>query len=154
MKKKAEDLKPGDVIPGNEAYGPRVVFSAGPSSTYPLMVAVRFFGLWANAIDEITAAKRAEFEVESPALSPAQQHAEEMVDIMRTIVQRDFSPSVLIRDSEALLARIDPPKPPSVEELLAALAKLAQGHSVERAKVANGLLDRARAAGQLKGGQQ
>lgn len=96
-----------------------------------------------------------EVQVEAPALTPAQQHAEEMVELLRRIMARVDDPRKLIpQEIKMLLEKIDPPAPPTLEEALRLIAALrnsgddAAGLKLDRDAAA--MLDRARRAGVLK----
>lgn len=153
MKKKAVDLKPGDVVPENSSYYARVVCSVGPSESGDGYVAVRFYNVKYQTCDVMAERAGSEFEVESPTLSPAQQHAEELLAFVRT-VEGSFLHEIEKRRAEAslLLARIDPPKPPSVEEaaelLSEAILATRDGFEPLDRRISQ-FLERARAAGYL-----
>lgn len=163
MKKKAEDLKPGDII--NYDCGSMVVVAIIQKRVSALVEVDAL-------IVELNLGKKAKIEamtisgineVESPALSPAQQHAGDFLMMMIRAVNildgHGVAPE-FTQEARALLARIDPPKPPSVEELAEALGELrhvgAMPASEQKCAMQriDSVLDRARAAGQLKGGQQ
>ncbi len=91
-------------------------------------------------------------EVESPTLTPAQQHAEEMLDLLRRVMVRVEDPRKLIpQQIRELLDRIEPPEPPSAAELASALDRAIA--AIERSDLPAGVADvlaRARATGVLK----
>jgi hypothetical protein len=90
-----------------------------------------------------------------PHLTPAQQHAEELAEALRIMMDCNNAGAQLYNDHHdkftVLLDKIKPPEPPTLAEALEALAALA---SVQRAEgpedaAAEALLDRARRAGVL-----
>lgn len=88
---------------------------------------------------------------ESPALTPAQEHAEELLKVARwaATIAADTQDQALLRESaQELVARIDPPAPPSAEELARALDDV-MNNGYNNVEVLN-LLHRARSAGLLK----
>jgi hypothetical protein len=88
--------------------------------------------------------------VTGPSMTPAQQNAEELLALVRnygTVSLSSWECTAL-----DLLARIDPPKPPSAEELAQVMEYLMLGRTNPPRAVE--MLERARAAGCLKGGEK
>lgn len=94
-------------------------------------------------------------EVEAPALTPAQEHAEELRDALRNLVDsldngvRFHAHAVQpMKDAETLLAKIDPPKAPTLDEALQLLEVVRGecGLGVNYGGKVDALLDRARRA--------
>ena len=154
MKKRAEDLRRGDVI--TNLYGahmmrcPAVVINDYECGSVRLSDA-------AGGLGTIMIGYAQDVEVESPTLTPAQQHAEEMLELLRRVLARVEDPRKLIpQQIRELLDRIEPPAPPTAEELAEALAALrgtAQPlFNVEKHVIdaADAVLQRARATGVLK----
>lgn len=163
MKKKAEDLKPGDVVAAGASYKRAVVLKRIDSDG----IDVRYV---LGVLDEDRSIRRwfplaEEVEVESPTLSPAQQHAEELHIYAKELHSILYGEQVgrgrhHRENLEELLARTIPPKPPTLEEALELVSCLLLDRGVTdkirdmpeykspvtRAKA---LLDRARAAGYL-----
>lgn len=156
--KRADELKPGDILPPNMAYTRRVVCSVSPSEVTCDGIAVKVYGE-RGALDTFSFAPEQEVEVESPALTPAQQHAEELRVLLAWMV--DFAGRYAAHEIGAnmqkferintLLAKIDPPAPPTLEEALTLLAEDHDGMPVTGfEKRVAALLDRARRAGVFK----
>lgn len=158
MKKLAKDLRRGDVVIGAlNAEPPRrpdltplervvvAVTQNGPS----VFVQLATPGGVERAVAQHPEAK---IEVEARDLTPAQQHADALVDMLRAMLTVGAIANVA-PDVRALLDKIDPPKPPTLEEALALLAEtrdelnpLSQGHGAR----VGALIERARRAGVLK----
>jgi hypothetical protein len=160
VKKKAEELKPGDLVVALPGFDQKVI---------PAFVAsVRFDDDQLNAVVTFqgqngiaTWSRGLEVEVVVGLLTPAQQHAEELLTMVRRaanlLSDHSFAPQ-LADDLRALLARIDPPKPPSAEELAEALAELVKYNEMNTMEkiaakpaehTARAVLERARQAGYL-----
>ena len=96
--------------------------------------------------------------VESPDLTPAQQHAEELAEALRVMMDCHDSGAELYHDYHAkyttLLDKIKPPEPPTLAEALELVRKVHDttpcGHKPELAA----MLDRARRAGMLTDGSK
>lgn len=170
MKKKAEDLKPGDVVLAHnddgEVSARYVVVAKRRTDDYDFVITKVRIGK--PELDQTF--KRVHppedvFEVEaveSPTLSPAQQHAEELHEALAEClgitgckpgVSFDYYEKAT-QSARALLARIDPPKPPTLEEALDALDAILNASCEElditANKQAQTILDRARRSGILK----
>jgi hypothetical protein len=94
---------------------------------------------------------RVEIEQQPGMLTPAQQHADELLALVRAQVAKPQGPMGFEYDAQKLLDKIDPPQPVTLDEALAQLLALqhAQRASDEMHNVA-ALLDRARRTGALK----
>lgn len=158
--KRADELKPGDVIQRAAGEVWRVLELDCASLCMEVTVWRMIPGEMGRMF-HYDADNAQEFTVESPTLSPAQQHAEELRDTLRNLVDaldngvRYHAPAVqLMKNAEALLAKIDPPAPPTLEEALKMLDEMAEAHESGDAahcrKLSRDLLDRARRAGVLK----
>lgn len=166
MKKRAEDLRPGDILAAVGPREPRAVILK-ILGTRPLAPAA----IGGVVVDALVAPlddgpeRRANWEfsndvdVEAPALTLVQQHAEELLEMVRRLA----SGTHVQVDAQALLARIDPPQPVTVGEVLDALAAAAKyanlnvdsldpedrEASYQAEQTAGAILKRARRAGQL-----
>lgn len=165
--KRADELKRGDLI--TNFFGattlrcPAVVVHDYSCGTVRLHDAIGSVGTIMLGYDSTV-----EVEVEAPALSPAQQHAERMIPYLRDykmLCEHDarMSDEKKMPEARAVLERrarelaeileaIDPPAPPTLEEALDALQAAhdyldvrGMGHT----KVES-ILDRAKRAGVLK----
>jgi hypothetical protein len=162
--KPARELVPGDVLPAAPGrYPRRVVYHvhrAGVSvalHTMPTAPAVP-----ASPPPEMYAADVA-VAVEAPALTPAQEHAEELfalavrlADMRDTPERLDFR-ALAVDVAAPLVDKIRPPNPPTLQEALEALENLrpmldiqAEKPGDRRAGPALAVLERARAAGVFK----
>lgn len=87
---------------------------------------------------------------QAPALTPAQQHAEELLGIARRAYDGLPEQAPWKAEIGRVLAKIDPPAPPTLEEALQALATILDSTSpqkdYEAAKAAQQIVDRARRA--------
>lgn len=120
--KRADELKPGDILPANEAWVRRVIVSVKPlSRAGDGWLAIRWAGQDSGALETLDFAPSSTFEVESTALSSAQQHAEELLALVRKTAES--TPRAYREEMDALLAKIDPPAPPTLEEALYLLKK-------------------------------
>lgn len=152
IQKRADELKPGDII--DFGIG-RYVLLRGNSKGKTLE-GEHYADFAAVALDVPMAVIKpvvltGEYKTEVPALTPAQEHAEEMAELLRRIMIRVDDPMKLIpQEIAALLAKIDPPKAPTLEEALKALSSLRDINSVDVATYekicaqADSILDRAR----------
>lgn len=152
IQKRADELKPGDVVIGF-GYDKPGVF-VGFHDRDAKDVCARF------VIDGTDNIKREWMpfgrivDVRGAALTPAQEHAEELLHWTRLMFDFIDSPATAFyneyRDGvRTLLSKIDPPKAPTYEEALAALAQLLSATpSHAEAAIDNGraILDRARRA--------
>lgn len=121
------DLKPGDIVPEQFGMERRVVLhmEKGPTG----MMNVRLGTLDAPEIAPFVTSWHADAKVkaERPALTLAQLHAEELVTLLgdARAVLEDLSPgTVIAKDAAALLAKVRPMPPVTLEEALDALQKL------------------------------
>jgi len=173
IQKRADELKPGDVVffDGRRAAF-QYVSSAQPGALMSAEHRLHMFAGLGSHFDSQPGIDRIQrwmppampVDVEAPALTPAQEHAEELLRYFRdylALCQFDFerlpdehNRSVLgkrISELSALLAKIDPPKAPTYEETLAALDALLTGSmsSPEHPDMmaAQNIVDRARRAG-------
>lgn len=153
IQKRADELKPGDVmIFGSVQY---LVVSMGEQAGKCLVH-------MAPIAEDGGTPMWLEFDqsrmlmIEAPAitsaLTPAQEHAEELLDVARRaakLFEAHNRASEFVDEVNGLLAKIDPPKAPTYEEALAALAQLLSATpSHAEAAIDNGraILDRARRA--------
>lgn len=152
IQKRADELRKGDVITNflgaADCSAPAVVlfdYSAGRAT---IMDAEGTFRNPMIGYDSTVI-------VEAPALTPAQEHAEELLHWMRLMFDFIESPATAFyneyRDGvRDLLAKIDPPKAPTLEEALEALRLMCEAkddqHDYENLKNAQKILDRARRA--------
>ena len=161
--KRADELKPGDVwVVGRCRHSVLAVISAGSriEMTYcSLPIANQEAGLRERCAYDNNSC----FDIESPvapAMTPAQQHAEELLRLVRsmagvlkykhTMSDHDFDEhsKAHIADTHEILAKIAPPQPPTLEEALAMLQTVMEQQNNTPEAVA--LLDRARRSGKLK----
>lgn len=166
IKKRADELQPGDVLPANPLAARRVVLMT--VLTTGNLIAIHTHGLghatgqYPVAPQPVAVPTHTPIDVEvrdAPPLTLAQQHAQELLEIVRETVSGDCTPETLER-GRVLLDKIDPPKPVTLAELLAAL----EGQTLpvtmfpERAaanrELVYSLLARARRAGQMPEGGQ
>lgn len=155
MKKRVEDLKPGDIAiyARPSSFPDTVRFCVLGDSSIARRVGMRTLviaeigdGSRNVSIEDITAALHDEVEVESRELTPAQQHAEELLAYVRQCAGGG-------NDADLLLDKIEPPQAPTLEEALFALELLYNGDvpglSGQRANAAK-VLAQARRAGVFK----
>lgn len=167
IQKRADELKPGDVFEFDER---RIVLAAmahdGCIAVIHAQIGIypKSHGEYDSMVEEGRWNPSAQFAVESPDLTPAQQHAEELADTLRKLVD-SLDNGVMyhahaaqpMKDAHALLDKIKPPEPPTLEEALKALETLhASTHpgsephwSYDTEASVRALLDRARRAGKL-----
>lgn len=80
-------------------------------------------------------------------LTPAQQHAEDLLRAVKAVVESGCVVGNLRDSFQAVLDKIEPPQPPTLQEALSVVRDLAGGHSIEAERAALNLLDRARRSG-------
>lgn len=164
--KRADELKPGDVIVGDgTSFGNRIVVDAFPAiDPHDDRIVVDAFSMTRRCMDQYWLEPGTHAPVESPALTPAQQHAEELLELVRDaenmlVNWQDITSSQFQQGrhewataAKPLLAKIDLPAPPTLEEALQALAyvqeQLAADH--DALDCVDTVLDRARRTGMLK----
>jgi hypothetical protein len=154
VKKKAQNLKPGDVVITKIGQS-FVVLQHATRSSHPDFKEPRTNVYVANPENGTQGYTSFDYdsdvEVESPTLTPAQQHAEELLAYLGH-ARPYLRESSLAPHVDALLAKIDPPKPPTLEEALTVVSSLYHmGREVDPARLteAGRMLDRAREAGLL-----
>lgn len=152
----------GDVLPATGMYPRRVVYGFNERNARVISPKT----IDANETVGVTYQPRAPTPIEqwSPDMSievetmveltPAQQHADEMLALVRRfLAAKAPSEQEWLRNNDGrdLLDKIDPPQPPTLDETLAQLLAVqhAQRPSDEMHRVAE-LLDRARRSGVLK----
>lgn len=147
--KRADELKIGDIFITDK--GRRLIVHAdlnaqgGCSVTYVELdsatVKLKYSGVFGDT------------KVET-ALSPAQQHAEELLDLARRVSAAGINPppGSLADIAAGLLAKIDPPKPPTLAEALDLLGVARDVLASKNAEIpaVNELLDRAQRCGEMK----
>jgi hypothetical protein len=148
IQKRADELKPGDVV---------VNFRGSASLVCPA-ICIRGLEMGITKFFAGTGDHAAIFlgyatvvDVDALDLTPAQQHAEEMLDLLCDVYARAVDPQNLIPQRiKALVDKIKPPEPPTLEEALASLGALTpHANGDPEVDVAIALLDRARRAGML-----
>lgn len=153
IEKRFDQLEPGDVLPGDDGYALVVynVVDNGPGACRDVwcVEADR-----AAKVRSMTHKSSELFAVECRDLTPAQQHADELLELVRATSIHRSGP--LSDRAQALIDKIDPPQPPTLDE---ALALLAAWPSASRTPLMPGdepltlktekLLDRARRSGVL-----
>lgn len=153
VQKRADELKRGDVLADG-----RVVVSKVERSQENNISAFMHGEGESRTFEYFMPGERI-VDVESPDLTPAQQHAEELAEAGKLIANqlvKSFYPAemiVAIETMRALLDKIKPPEPPTLEEALASLA-VASGHllnipSAGYKKMVD-VLERGRRSGVLK----
>lgn len=160
IRKRADELKPGDV---RLCQGERIAFQyvscAPPMAHMSQDHRLYSFAGLGREVNTAPASERLgewmppdwPVEVEAPALSPAQQHAEELLAFVRKIAASDYAQA----DEEAreVLAKIDPPVPPTLEEALELLGEALDATAIGFEPLDRRISqfrDRARRAGVLK----
>lgn len=125
---KARDLKPGDVVLLGSTRC-TLVYSA-PLEFDTHAVALHFVELGRGAYGALAPSPWAEaamFNVERPdPLTPAQQHADELLVMVRRLTSMHNVNGPAVEDGRQLLDKIDPPKPATLEEAVALLRQLAE----------------------------
>jgi hypothetical protein len=166
IQKRADELKPGDVLPTQSGICsfPYMVIRGssrkGSEWVYHYVCAV---DKDAPYVFEAKFAADIVCNVESPDLTLAQQHAEELLALVRkmagvfkyshTMSDADVAAhgKAYVEMAHEVLAKIDPPEPPTLAEALESLDALTSetSHMPKARDYALGLLDRARRAGVL-----
>lgn len=157
IKKRADELQPGDIITSPDGALRRAVVAVelGPQMGALARIAtVRLEEMPPQMrVDENYKTELLPVEVREAALTPAQQHAEELVEFVRAVM--GLSVGDTERNARALLDKIDPPAPPTLAEALALLAEIEQdqwtgaGSRHKLMQQARAYLERARRAGLL-----
>lgn len=160
IQKRADELKPGDVIEVADKGACSVLYFARREHALDDEFQISFGRHATGSVFTAQVNPACIFyTVRSLDLTPAQQHAEELRDTLRNLVDAldngvmyHAHASQPMKDAEALLAKIDPPVPPTLEETLAALDLAVSDANVKHPDIAPGLaiLDRARRSGLLK----
>lgn len=147
MQVRADQVRPGDVlrVPG---FGPlevrQVQIGIDSSRTFEVGIA----GAPSSVLNTYRPGDMVAIEACSRRLTPAQQHAEELLELVRDMAKGNSYPS----DAAELLAKIEPPVAPTPEELAALLAEIRSeasaviGIGIERGQRLDAALQRARAA--------
>lgn len=157
MRKKVEDLKAGDII----ADRPRCVVLrvTGCRPALPIGLGGGIIETLVAPLDDSSArilsrSFTGTVEVETALLSPAQQYADELLALVREGVAAevaDAPPRQWAMAGIRLLDRIDPPKPPTTQELAQALARAAEVLRHDNLPVGvMEVLERARSVGYFK----
>lgn len=152
IQKRADELKRGDMLANG-----RIVTNMKGMGAFVVVhcIGERETSIYCDEYD-----KSRQIDVESPDLTPAQQHAEELVKRLWAIVDdSDQGNFIDLNGARALLDKIKPPEPPTLTEALAELDSL-RSHAktcgafkecgVVMERSVDSLLDRARRAGVLK----
>lgn len=128
--KRADELKPGDVISRFDR--PTSVVIQGAAPVHVGEVKFLAYDIGAREIITVEVGCSADYAVEAPTLTPAQQHAEELLRFVRKIAASDYAQA----DEEAseVLAKIDPPQPPTLEEVIKALDSIEPDYMPASAK--------------------
>lgn len=148
--KRADELKPGDVLvlPTRN-----IVFRVDAEIG---VLRVQVWDIEQDTTNNRWLQRSEVVEVEAPALTPAQQHAEELLELVCdaenllvnwqdiTSSQFDQGRKEWADAAKPLLAKIDPPAPPTLEEALALLARIWEAGNGEGL---DAILDRARRSG-------
>lgn len=118
IQKRADEIKRGDII---------VDFLRAADVRVPAVVlgdycngSVKIFDA-ADTISRVMIGYESTVTVDAPSLNPAQLHAEELADLAKAVANYSHSISVLREEACALLDKIKPPEPPTLEEALTAL---------------------------------
>lgn len=172
IEKKVCDLKPGDILP-NVGNRPYVVLGTRATAVglHTLMVAALGPCPIGHSIEQRISEHlwhpESAVKVEVSDLTPAQQHADELAALLREAFDigaagtqrasdgfaiadlrarwRAWEPQV-----DALLKRIDPPQPPTLEEAIQVLVDVyAKSEDARSVTAISALLDRARSHGLL-----
>lgn len=162
IKKRADELKPGDVITSfhgaSNVTCPAIVVTG--YSNGRVLVVNELVSIWAPAGAVFIGYSQA-VEVEAPDLTPAQQHAEELAEFARHATSGNYAPEELQALAFELFDKIKPPEPPTLEEALEALSGTVKCIKDDAVRLVDGkspyvvaldILDRARREGMLKGG--
>jgi hypothetical protein len=149
IQKRADQLQPGDII--CHRGGGRSVVQHTINDGVTVKVHTATIGSIADSTKHW--ATHTTFDVEVAQLTPAQQHADEMVKLLRDIRTLPAGARVdLARRADELLAKIT--QPPTMNEVLESMCLLVQAASGyernEDVVTASKLLARARAAGMIK----
>jgi hypothetical protein len=168
--KRADELKPGDILAVEGTNRRNVILKARDIGNG---VRVTFAGinLHHTEVESATLVNDREFNVEALDLTPAQERADLLVEVLRDGVksQMAYAPAgaklpTWVGNARDLLDEIDPPNPPTIEELLTALKDAAKWANInvdrldlddksacdESEKNLGALLTRARKAGMIK----
>lgn len=148
IQKRADELKRGDMLADG-----RIVTNMKGMGAFVVVhcIGERETSIYCDEYD-----KSRQIDVESPDLTPAQQHAEELAKRLWAIVDdSDQGNFIDLNGARALLDKIKPPEPPTLAEALdvvLALTRAAREQGTVEAgmhePISNGatLLDRARRA--------
>lgn len=157
IQKRADELKPGDVMIYGDDRCSVLQIVRDPVGAKVKLCALPEVGEVAELAPAWIRLNSAPIEVEAPALTPAQQHAEELAELLRTAVTVARQGASRVRqwviDAEELLKTFEPPEPPTLEEALDALnavAGMPGAFACKEMEMADAVLDRARRAGLLK----
>lgn len=128
IQKRADQLQPGDIIVKRDVGRMVVVQTAQSGETVMILAADVATGF--SSSPAVWPA-HATFDVESHELTSAQQHADELVELLWIAANqlRGGSPNQQKVDYRirAMLKRINPPQPPTMEEMIRAMEQLAEG---------------------------
>lgn len=158
IQKRADELKPGDVLPVKDGsvvlVGVRYV-SADCVELMGCVMSGDRMNVETRNQREFTNTRIA---VEVPDLTPAQQHAEELLELAKNVsaAAAGINPPTgsFAHIATALVSKIEPPEPPTLEEALTLLSGVTEcrldGHLGTKHNAALDLLYRARKAGVFK----
>lgn len=169
IQRRADQLEPGDILPDPRRVITCVASLPGVTSTIVVFTVSLEPGPEPQRAPPFAPPQAESFQqhqtvnVEVRDFTPVQVHAEELVALARLSVQHSLTGPVK-NAALAVLAKIDPPAPPTLEELAGALAGAAKylNLNVDRLDAddraaadqaeadATAMLKRARAAGLLK----
>lgn len=128
--KNADQLQPGDIIPAIPGMRHRRVIVMVRTDGRCVMPLTCDLGepskvpyLPSAPVEQYVSSDK--IEVEAPDLTPAQQHAEELLQIVRNVADMPNAP-VQAKMARLVIDKIDPPNPPTYEELLASVKSLAK----------------------------
>lgn len=149
IQKRADELKRGDVVLASNIYV--IIGKREPAGDH---VAYKAYNADDDSDDTFVCYPYIAVSVESPDLTPAQQHAEELVEALENLAVGKTTIAQMAA-ARVLLDKIKPPEPPTLVEALEAIISLQPlliktEPDDSRLKPVQALLDRARRAGILK----
>lgn len=157
IQKRADELKPGDVFTWG---GVRVVALRVEARDNEIVICTARLpdpAYAGGAPSQVSYPRTCVMQVETnaPDLTPAQQHADELAEALLEVRTEVPVLGMLRRQRiDALLDKIKPPEPPTLEEALYALQLVTEQSNIPglsgQEQVAADVLDRARRAGLLK----
>lgn len=153
IQKRADELKPGDVVTMGKNGKCSFLYASREAIADEVRMQFGAHNGWGLVTHMLNCGEDTVFHVESPDLTPAQQHAEELAEALQVMMNCHAYGAELYDDYRAkYIALLDKIKPPTLAEALGMLEKIRFAAHLPAASIdiingVDAMLDRARRAG-------